>query len=607
MDVETPEQVVLSYTVAGIGSRAAAVFVDTLIVVLAFLTMMLLFEWAGREFGASGPDTRTPWITTGRIVGQFALMWGYFVLFEALNDGQTPGKRWFRLRVVRDGGYSVSFGSSAVRNLVRVVDMQPALFYFIGLVSALISKSGKRLGDMAAGTLVVQERAIVVRPSTARDDDSDAQPARLPDDVFTLLARFAERAVDLDEDPRRALQQRVIGRVQPHVLDRRIVSEQDLRRLLAAERRARSRGAAAPSDTGASREQHALVATALPRWHQFAARLAVAQKRGGLAALGEAEVASFVGEYRQVAADLARLRTASRGRTSDDLFFVSRLVAAGHNLLYRRRELPLHEIWRFASRAAPAAIVRSWRPVALAALFLFAPMIWTFSEVRRDPARWEWMVGEGIRERVERGLERPREGAAYLPPSEAGIRGPILASAITTNNIQVAFVAFAGGITAGTVTAYALVMNGASIGSVVGYYDANGLVRQIVGFIAPHGVLELFAICVAGGAGFLLAAAILTPGARTRREALVVNGRRAIALVGAATVLLLVAGLIEGTISPNPWPDRAKYLVSGLTTAAAVGWLAVGAAHLRRERAVERAAREAVASAGEAARSPRVA
>ncbi len=609
VDVETPEQVVLSYTVAGIGSRAAAVFVDVLIVFLSHATVMMLLNWAAREFGASDPDSSTPWITTGRIVAQFALLWGYFVLFEALNDGQTPGKRWIGLRVVRDGGYSVTFGSSAIRNLVRVIDMQPGVFYFVGMVSAIISKSGKRLGDMAAGTLVVQERAITVRvPAAPRADGAAVQPARLPDDVYALLARFADRASDLDDDRRRALQGAVLERVQPHILDHRLVNEHDLRRLLAAERAARAHGAAAPSDTGASREQHALVAAALPRWHRFAARVTQAQKGRGLASLGETDVALFVAEYRQLSADLARLRTASRGRPSDELFYVSRLVAAGHNLLYRRRELPLHEIWRFVRIGAPAAIVRAWRPVALAALFLFAPMLWTYVELVRNPAQWEWMISDGMRERVEQGLERPREGAAYLPPDEAGIRGPILASAITTNNVRVTYVAFAGGITAGLATAAMLTWNGASIGSIIGYYDANGLVQQILGFIAPHGVLELFAICVAGGGGFLLASAILTPGARTRREALVENGRRAIAMIGAATALLFVAGLIEGTISPNPWPNRVKYAASATTAVALLAWLIAGVRHVRFERAADVAARAALDASGQAsATAPRAA
>ncbi|HXD22016.1 MAG TPA: stage II sporulation protein M, partial [Gemmatimonadaceae bacterium] len=88
----------------------------------------------------------------------------------------------------------------------------------------------------------------------------------------------------------------------------------------------------------------------------------------------------------------------------------------------------------------------------------------------------------------------------------------------------------------------------------------------LLAFVAPHGVLELTAICIAGGAGFLLAAALLIPGDRTRRRALVENGRRAIKLVAGAALLLLIAGTLEGMVSPIPWwPLEWKLSVSALT------------------------------------------
>src|SRR5690606_14689299 len=160
------------------------------------------------------------------------------------------------------------------------------------------------------------------------------------------------------------------------------------------------------------------------------------------------------------------------------------------------------------------------------------------------------------------GLERPLEGRAYLPEREARARGPVLASAITTNNVQVVYVAFASGMLAGIPTVLSMVFNGVSIGAVVSYYEKSGVVAQILGFVAAHGLLERFAICPGGGASFLLAAAILVPGTRPRRHALVENARRALILVGGAPSSLLIARIIERTISPNQWPDVAKYSVS---------------------------------------------
>ena len=113
------------------------------------------------------------------------------------------------------------------------------------------------------------------------------------------------------------------------------------------------------------------------------------------------------------------------------------------------------------------------------------------------------------------------------------------------------YAAFAAGITAGIGTVLMLVFNGVSIGAVMGLYATKGVFNQLGEFVIPHSVFELSAICIAGGGGLLIAAALLLPGARTRREALVINGRRAIRLVTASTMLLLFAGTIEGLISPR--------------------------------------------------------
>ena len=139
----------------------------------------------------------------------------------------------------------------------------------------------------------------------------------------------------------------------------------------------------------------------------------------------------------------------------------------------------------------------------------------------------------------------------YVAREAADYAGAFSASRYVTNNVQVAFSAFALGITAGIGTTLILLTNGVSIGTSLGIFRWNGALHQILAFVTPHGVLELTAICLAGGAGFLIGSAFLLPGALTRREALIVRGRRAIRLVAAAGLFLLVAGIIEGIVSPR--------------------------------------------------------
>src|SRR5881394_1083061 len=152
LQIETPEHIVLDFEVAGVGSRALAAVID-----LAFLggiTFAILFI-AGSLLGvglASGP-----W-AAAVIVFLFLLGWWlYYIAFEGLRQGQTPGKRIVGIRVVSDTGHAVSFGAAAVRNLLRLADFLPPP-YFTGAVLAALHPRGKRLGDMVAGTVVVWDR-----------------------------------------------------------------------------------------------------------------------------------------------------------------------------------------------------------------------------------------------------------------------------------------------------------------------------------------------------------------------------------------------------------------------------------------------------------------
>jgi uncharacterized membrane protein SpoIIM required for sporulation len=259
----------------------------------------------------------------------------------------------------------------------------------------------------------------------------------------------------------------------------------------------------------------------------------------------------------------------------DELFHLGRLVAGAHNLLYRDRRMPLRASLRFLVTDVPREVRRSAGPIALAATLLFLPALVAGVAVVRTPGLAAEMIPPSMLRRAEDGVRRARNGEGYIDDPQ--LFRPIMASSIVANNVQVSFAVFAGGITAGLLSALMLVANGLSLGSVTGLYVSKGIGPLLLAFVAPHGVLELFAICVAGGAGFLLAAALLVPGQRTRRRALAENSRRAIRLVAASTVLLLAAGMIEGLISPIEWwPLEGKLAVSGTTLVLLVVYLRRG-------------------------------
>jgi uncharacterized RDD family membrane protein YckC len=157
LQIDTPENVAFGYQVAGIGSRFVAALVDTLLIVLLqFLInglLILLYFNLGLDAEA---DSASSWIMAVLGVVAFVFLWGYYIFFEMLWNGQSPGKRAMKLRVLRADGTPISLMESLIRNLVRIVDFLPG-FYGFGVVTMFVNPQSRRLGDLAAGTLVVHE------------------------------------------------------------------------------------------------------------------------------------------------------------------------------------------------------------------------------------------------------------------------------------------------------------------------------------------------------------------------------------------------------------------------------------------------------------------
>jgi uncharacterized membrane protein SpoIIM required for sporulation len=156
-----------------------------------------------------------------------------------------------------------------------------------------------------------------------------------------------------------------------------------------------------------------------------------------------------------------------------------------------------------------------------------------------------------------------RQGRLWTD-SSPGIR-PLLSTLIMTNNIKVAILSFAGGMLLGTLTVYVLALNGLVPGAVFGYTQAFGLAGELAAFVSPHGYLEISEIFMSGGAGLQIAWAVLSPGLLRRREALGIAAQRAVLLLIGSTPLLVIAGLLEGFVSPSRLPDDLKLAIGPLT------------------------------------------
>ncbi len=167
LSVETPENVVFGYEVAGIGSRFLAALVDSLIIIAILLAVNLAFVLVATNVFRplfNGSDNAGYWLVALGGLLSFAILWGFYIFFELAWNGQSPGKRWAGLRVIRADGTPITLTESIVRNLVRLIDFLPG-YYGVGVVVMFIDGRARRLGDLAAGTLVVRDRAALTLAS----------------------------------------------------------------------------------------------------------------------------------------------------------------------------------------------------------------------------------------------------------------------------------------------------------------------------------------------------------------------------------------------------------------------------------------------------------
>jgi uncharacterized RDD family membrane protein YckC len=215
--VETPEQTHIEFTVAGVGSRGLALAIDTLI---QFVVFALLFAGVF-SLGAGGKlRAANVWVAAALIVAGFLLYYGYFIFFEIVWSGQTPGKRSLGIRVIKDSGRRLSALETIARNLLRIVDQLPG-FYAVGMFVCLLNSRNKRLGDLVAGSIVIREQSA----SRARTRNSDLDAARLrarpsmgadrlTDDELILIESFLDRRWELEPGIRWRMANDIFRRVE---------------------------------------------------------------------------------------------------------------------------------------------------------------------------------------------------------------------------------------------------------------------------------------------------------------------------------------------------------------------------------------------------------
>ena len=577
--METPEHIEMRLELAGAGSRTAAWLVDfTILVATGVMLTIVAVSTAFADLGRAASS----WIFVAVFLAYSFLLVGYFAVCEAVSGGRTPGKQALGLRTVMDTGKRLTVTAAIIRALFLLLDFP----LFIAPILMVFQRSNKRLGDLAAGTVVVRDRPTEWTPLTAIEPAAeagasvDAGPPLLADEEFKLLDEFLARMHQLDADVQRRLQYELVRRFDAKVPRRDRPADVYLVELFADEqqrRRGRFATRARPGSAGRTTvTAERFVARRRESWLAFG-ELARAVERTGLRGLPGAQIPPFAARYREVAADLARART--YGVDHPVIAYLERLVAAGHNALYRGHGSARPSLAHYLLRDFPAAVVQSWRHVVAAFVLFAAPAGVGYAVLRERPTLAETLTSAEMVDRAERAAAERAAGVGYMQMDDA-MQGPA-SLFIMGNNIRVSFNALIGGILAGTMTVLVLVTNGLMLGVVFGLFANYGAAGHLATFIIGHGVLELTAIFIAAGAGFRIASAIIAPGDRSRRDALVLEGIVAARMIGAVVCLLVLAGTIEGMLSASGAPPALKWMTGGVTGLLLALYFANGARYLR--------------------------
>lgn len=216
LTIETPEQIALEFPVAGLGSRGMALLVDSLIQ-LAVVIVVVIFT------AIVSPDLNLYWVSASKwmtaivIFVLFGLYWGYFAIFEVLWNGQTPGKRQAKIRVITASGRPINAFEAIARNFLRAIDSQFA--YAVGAIAIAVDKKNRRLGDMVAGTVViheVQEQGDSYWYSQKSAEASPVSPeaiSAMTAQEFQLIETFLNRRLDLPLDQRQQTAHNIADRM----------------------------------------------------------------------------------------------------------------------------------------------------------------------------------------------------------------------------------------------------------------------------------------------------------------------------------------------------------------------------------------------------------
>lgn len=298
-------------------------------------------------------------------------------------------------------------------------------------------------------------------------------------------------------------------------------------------------------------------------WKQLEQLLTILHKRHR--SISGREINQFNRLYQKCANHLSYCQTYFPDE--DVTAYLNELVAKSHNLLYKDQTSSMKQIRTFFSTTFIRLLLEQWKAVVFAMFLFFIGGLAAFLSVMNDPLHLYSILPEDVAQSVDQN---------QVGSDPEVIDAPTMSASIMTNNIQVAFLAFAGGITFGILTIYLLISNGIMVGALAGLYFHSGESYSFWAYIVPHGIIELTAIFIAGGAGLMMGYKFFVPGPYTRGFQFKEQAKRSVQLLLGTLPLFIIAGIIEGYITPAALSLETKYLVAFLTLIGLALYVAIG-------------------------------
>jgi len=300
-----------------------------------------------------------------------------------------------------------------------------------------------------------------------------------------------------------------------------------------------------------------------PAWDRLE-RLVARCARGGVRALSAGELHELTRLYPGVAVDAARARMLKIDPATQRR--INQLAIAAHGLLYRRPRLRIWPLlWGFFTREYPRLFRRMWPYVTFSVALFLVTGLGAYATVQMRPST-AYLLVPG---QIDMPDGRPGLSAKDVSERFRHMPHPPMAAGIMTNNVSVAFRAFAYGIAAGVGTCLLVFVNAVMLGALASHFANHGLSYPFWSFITPHGTLEIMAILIAAAAGLRLGLSLVIPGGLTRGASLRAGAREAVLLVLGTVPMFAIAGTIEGFVTPSYLPGAFK-IALGLTVAGVV-------------------------------------